>query len=179
MTKEEAEKKAREMGIDIMEDAGRGYRQVVASPRPKAIVEETIKALIAAKQTVIACGGGGIPVIRCANDGLSGVPAVIDKDFCSALLAEKVDADMLVILTAVEHVAVNFGKPDQKALTKVTVDEMKQYIDEKQFAPGSMLPKVEAGIQFAESKPGRKTLITLLEKAKDGLAGNTGTTIQA
>lgn len=168
------------MGIDVMEDAGRGYRQVVASPRPKAIVEEeTIKALIDAKQTVIACGGGGIPVVRCENDGLSGVPAVIDKDFCSALLAEKVDADMLVILTAVEHVAVNFGKPDQKSLTNVTVDEMKQYIDEKQFAPGSMLPKVEAGIQFAESKPGRKTLITLLEKAKDGLAGNTGTTIQA
>lgn len=180
MTKEEAEKKAAEMGIDVMEDAGRGYRQVVASPRPKAIVEEeTIKALIDAKQTVIACGGGGIPVVRCENDGLSGVPAVIDKDFCSALLAEKVDADMLVILTAVEHVAVNFGKPDQKSLTNVTVDEMKQYIDEKQFAPGSMLPKVEAGIQFAESKPGRKTLITLLEKAKDGLAGNTGTTIQA
>ncbi|KRK33561.1 carbamate kinase [Loigolactobacillus bifermentans] len=180
MTKEEAEKKASEMGIDVMEDAGRGYRQVVASPRPKAIVEEeTIKALIDAKQTVIACGGGGIPVVRCENDGLSGVPAVIDKDFCSALLAEKVDADMLVILTAVEHVAVNFGKPDQKSLTNVTVDEMKQYIDEKQFAPGSMLPKVEAGIQFAESKPGRKTLITLLEKAKDGLAGNTGTTIQA
>lgn len=180
MTKEEAEERAAKTGINIMEDAGRGYRQVVASPRPKEIVEEdTIKALIDADQTVIACGGGGIPVTKEANDHLKGAGAVIDKDFCSALLAERVDADMLVILTAVENVAVNFGKPDQKALTNVTVSDMEKYIKEDQFAPGSMLPKVQAGMQFASSKPGRKTLITLLEKAKDGLAGKTGTTIEA
>ncbi|GAF38282.1 carbamate kinase [Agrilactobacillus composti DSM 18527 = JCM 14202] len=178
MTKAEADKLVAEEGKSVMEDAGRGWRQVVASPMPKEIVEiDTINALIDAKQTVIACGGGGIPVTKEPHNHLKGAKAVIDKDFCSALLAEKVDADLLVILTAVEHVAVNFGKPDQKELGNVTVDDMNQYIKENQFAPGSMLPKVQAGIQFAESKPGRKTLITLLEKAKDGLAGDTGTII--
>lgn len=179
MSKEEAEARVEKDGIDIMEDAGRGYRQVVASPKPKEIVEEqTIKSLIADKQTVISCGGGGIPVTKEGQNHLKGAPAVIDKDFCSALLADRVDADMLVILTAVEHVSINWGKPDQKDLGKVSVAEMEQYIKENQFAPGSMLPKVQAGIQFAKSKPGRKTLITLLEKAKEGLAGTTGTIIE-
>ncbi len=176
MDKEEADKLAAE-GIPVMEDAGRGYRRVVASPKPKEIVElETIDTLLKADQLVICCGGGGIPVIKQENDHLKGVPAVIDKDYCSALLAETIDADQLVILTAVEKVALNFGKPDQKELGEVTVAEMKQYVVENHFAPGSMLPKVEAGLNFAE-KQGKKTLITSLEKAKDGLAGKTGTVI--
>ena len=125
---------------------------------------------------VITVGGGGIPVVR--KDGqLVGTPAVIDKDFASAKLAELLDADMLVILTAVEKVAINFGKPDQKGLDELTPDEARKYIEEKQFAPGSMLPKVQAAVSFAESKAGRTALITLLEKAKDGIAGKTGTRI--
>ena len=124
-----------------------------------------------------AVGGGGIPVVR--RDGkLYGTPAVIDKDFASAKLAELLDADMLVILTAVEKVAINFGKPDQKGLDTLTPDEARKYIDEKQFAPGSMLPKVQAAMSFAESKPGRVALITLLEKAAEGIEGKTGTRVQ-
>ena len=126
---------------------------------------------------VIAVGGGGIPVIR-EGSKLSGTPAVIDKDFASAKLAELLDADMLVILTAVEKVAINFGKPDQKGLDTLTPDEARRYIDEKQFAPGSMLPKVQAAMSFAESKPGRVALITLLEKAAEGIEGKTGTRVQ-
>lgn len=178
MGKEEAETFAKEKGVQIMEDAGRGYRQVVASPKPKEIVEmETIKTLVDSGQSVIACGGGGIPVTKGEGNHLKGAAAVIDKDYCSALLADLVDADMLVVLTAVEKVAINYGKPDQKDLGDVTVEEMKKYAAEGHFAPGSMLPKVEAGLQFASSKPGRKTLITLLEKAKNGIAGETGTVI--
>ena len=178
MTKEEAEQLVKEKNIQVMEDAGRGYRQVVASPRPKNIVELlTIQTLVDAGQTVIAGGGGGIPVIQEGNR-LKGVNAVIDKDFCSERLAEQVDADLLVILTAVEKVCINFGKENQEALGNVSTEKMKQYAQEGQFAPGSMLPKVEAAIKFAESKPGRKTLITLLEKAKEGLSGKTGTLIE-
>lgn len=178
MTKEEAEQLVKEKNIQVMEDAGRGYRQVVASPKPKNIVELlTIQTLVDAGQTVIAGGGGGIPVIQEWNR-LKGVNAVIDKDFCSERLAEQVDADLLVILTAVEKVCINFGKENQEALGNVSTEKMKQYAQEGQFAPGSMLPKVEAAIKFAESKPGRKTLITLLEKAKEGLSGKTGTLIE-
>ncbi|WP_142430393.1 carbamate kinase [Enterococcus faecalis] len=178
MTKEEAEQLVKEKNIQVMEDAGRGYRQVVASPKPKNIVELlTIQTLVDAGQTVIAGGGGGIPVIQEGNR-LKGVNAVIDKDFCSERLAEQVDADLLVILTAVEKVCINFGKENQEALGNVSTEKMKQYAQEGQFAPGSMLPKVEAAIKFAESKPGRKTLITLLEKAKEGLSGKTGTLIK-
>ncbi|MGN5977110.1 carbamate kinase [Enterococcus faecalis] len=178
MTKEEAEQLVKEKNIQVMEDAGRGYRQVVASPKPKKIVELlTIQTLVDAGQTVIAGGGGGIPVIQEGNR-LKGVNAVIDKDFCSERLAEQVDADLLVILTAVEKVCINFGKENQEALGNVSTEKMKQYAQEGQFAPGSMLPKVEAAIKFAESKPGRKTLITLLEKAKEGLSGKTGTLIE-
>ena len=178
MTKEEAEKMVAEKGISIVEDSGRGYREVVASPQPKQIMEiNTIKALIADNQTVIACGGGGIPVVANGN-GLKGVAAVIDKDFCSELLAEEIDADMLIILTAVEKAYVNFGKENQEALSEVTVEEMKKHAADGQFAPGSMLPKVEAAIRFAQSKPGRKALITLLEKAKEGIEGKTGTIVQ-
>ena len=161
MSKEEAEKMAREKGWHIAEDAGRGWRQVVASPKPLAVVElTTIRALAETDNVVIACGA-----------------AVIDKDLASELLAEHLDADMLIILTAVEKVAVNFNKPNQKWLDALTPEEARTYIGEGQFAPGSMLPKVEAAVKFAESKPGRTALITLLEKARDGIDGKTGTRV--
>lgn len=178
MAKEEAEKMAREKGWSVVEDAGRGWRQVVASPQPMAVVElTTIKTLAEAGSVVIACGGGGIPVIATNRHHLKGAAAVIDKDFASELLAEHLNADMLIILTAVEKVAVNFNKPDQKWLDTMTPDEARAYMAEGQFAPGSMLPKVEAAVKFAESKPGRTALITLLEKARDGIDGKTGTRI--
>ena len=175
--KETADRIAAEKGYTMVEDAGRGYRQVVPSPKPFDIVEaESIKALFNAGHVVIAVGGGGIPVIR--KDGrLSGTPAVIDKDFGSELLAELLDADVLVILTAVEQVAINFNKPDQKGLDDLTPAQAKVYMDENQFAKGSMLPKVQAAVKFAESKAGRTALITLLEKAKDGIEGKTGTRV--
>ena len=175
--KETADRIAKEKGYTMVEDAGRGYRQVVPSPKPFDIVEaESIKALFNAGHVVIAVGGGGIPVVR--KDGkVYGTPAVIDKDFGSELLAELLDADVLVILTAVEKVAINFNKPDQKGLDDLTPAQAKVYMDENQFAKGSMLPKVQAAVKFAESKPGRTALITLLEKAKDGIAGKTGTRI--
>ena len=178
MAKEEAEKMAREKGWSVVEDAGRGWRQVVASPKPMAVVElTTIKTLAEAGSVVIACGGGGIPVIATNRHHLKGAAAVIDKDFASELLAEHLNADMLIILTAVEKVAINFNKPDQKWLDTMTPDEARAYMAEGQFAPGSMLPKVEAAVKFAESKPGRTALITLLEKARDGIDGKTGTRI--
>ena len=178
MTKEEAEKMVAERGYDIMEDAGRGYRRVVASPQPQSIVEiDSIRDMVEAGLVVVACGGGGIPVFKTEGNHLKGAAAVIDKDFASCTLAQQLDADMLIILTAVEKVAVNFGKPDQKWLDHLTPDEARAYAAEGQFAPGSMLPKVEAAVKFAESKPGRTALITLLEKAKDGISGKTGTAI--
>ena len=137
----------------------------------------TIRALAEADNVVIACGGGGIPVIATDHHHLKGAAAVIDKDLASELLAEHLDADMLIILTAVEKVAVNFNKPNQKWLDALTPEEARTYIGEGQFAPGSMLPKVEAAVKFAESKPGRTALITLLEKARDGIDGKTGTRI--
>ena len=127
---------------------------------------------------MICCGGGGIPVYRTEKNHLKGAAAVIDKDFASELLAEQLDADMLIILTAVEKVAINFRKENEKWLDAMTPDEARQYMAEGQFAPGSMLPKVEAAVKFAESKTGRTALITLLEKAKDGIAGKTGTVVR-
>ena len=175
--RETADRIAAEKGYTMVEDAGRGYRQVVASPKPVDVIEKnTVKALVGSGTVVITVGGGGIPVVR-REGRLVGVPAVIDKDFASAKLAELLDADLLVILTAVEKVAVNFGKPDQKGLDALTPAEAREYIAQGQFAPGSMLPKVEAAVRFAESKPGRAALITLLEKAKDGIEGRTGTRI--
>ena len=178
MSKEDADKLAA-AGVAVAEDAGRGYRQVVASPAPVRIVEEeAVRKLLDQGVTVIAGGGGGVPVV--AKDGvLTGVDAVIDKDFTSVKLAETVDADVVVILTAVEKVAIRFGTLDQQWLDKLTVAEAKKYIEDKEFAEGSMLPKIRAAIKFAESKPGRKALITSLEKAKEGLEGSTGTWIQA
>ena len=175
--KETADRIAAEKGYTMVEDAGRGYRQVVPSPKPIDVIEKnTVKALVDNGTVVITVGGGGIPVV-CRDGKLYGTPAVIDKDFASAKLAELLDADMLVILTAVEKVAINFGKPDEKWLDSLTPDEARKYIGEGHFAPGSMLPKVEAAVEFAESAPGRSALITLLEKAKDGVAGKTGTAI--
>ena len=164
----------------FVEDSGRGWRRVVASPDPKKIVEaDSILNLLDNEFIVIACGGGGIPVVRdYENKGCyKGVPAVIDKDFASECMAEQLDADMLIILTAVEKVAINFGKPDQKGLDDLTPADAPKYIEDKQFAPGSMLPKVQAALSFAESKPGRVALITLLEKAADGISGKTGTRV--
>ena len=151
---------------------------MVASPKPVSIVEiDSIRDMVEAGLVVVACGGGGIPVFRSQGHHLKGAAAVIDKDFASCVLAQQLDADYLVILTAVEKVAVNFGKPDQQWLDSLTPDQAREYMDQGQFAPGSMLPKVQAAVQFSESKPGRSALITLLEKARDGIAGRTGTSI--
>ena len=177
MTKEQAEHAEKAYGYVMKEDAGRGYRRVVASPKPVEIVEQdAINSLVDANKIVICCGGGGIPVTL-QGDHLKGASAVIDKDFASELLAENLDADFLIILTAVEKVAINFGKPEEKWLDDLETEEARKYIKEGHFAPGSMLPKVQAAVKFAESKPGRTALITLLEKAKDGIQGKTGTHI--
>lgn len=180
MTIEEAETLVRERDYQVMEDAGRGYRRVVASPRPISIVEiDTIRALVETNHVVIACGGGGIPVFKTEGHHLKGAAAVIDKDFAAEKLAEQLDADVLIILTAVEKVAVHFGRPDQEWLSELTPEEAHRYIEAGEFAPGSMLPKVQAAVEFVESKPGRCSLITLLEKARDGIAGRTGTLFHA
>ncbi|MDD3139538.1 MAG: carbamate kinase [Lachnospiraceae bacterium] len=177
VTKEEADVITNKYGHIMKEDAGRGYRRYVASPKPVEIVElNAIRALVDAGEVVIACGGGGIPVLL-ENGHLTGASAVIDKDFASCLLAKELNADYLIILTAVEKVAINYGKENETWLSDMTTTQAKEYIKQNQFAPGSMLPKVEAAIQFAESRMGRQALITLLEKAKDGIAGETGTTI--
>lgn len=179
LTKEEAEENEAN-GIRCMEDAGRGYRIVVASPMPKRIRElETIKTLVGAGHIVITCGGGGIPVISDEDGRLVGVNAVIDKDNASSLLAAQLGADHLVILTAVEKVAINWGKENQEWLSDLTVEQAEEYIAQEQFAKGSMLPKVEAAIRFAKSGEGRHALITLLDKAAAGIAGETGTVIHS
>ena len=165
-------------GYMMKEDSGRGYRRVVASPKPAEIVElDTIRTMVDSGNLVIACGGGGIPVVRQGNH-LKGASAVIDKDFASCLLAKELDADYLIILTAVEKVALNFGTPEEKWLAHVSIDEAKRYIAEGHFAPGSMLPKVQAAVDFAASKFGRTALITLLEKSRDAVQGKTGTTFR-
>ncbi len=177
-TEEQAKKLMFEKGYVMKEDSGRGFRRVVASPMPLTVVEEpVIKTLVEAGHVVITVGGGGIPVIQKENGGLEGVPAVIDKDLASEKIAELLDADELVILTAVEQVAINFNKPNQKNLALITVEEAEAYSSEGHFAPGSMLPKVRAAVMFANSKPGRKAVITSLEKAREALSGKTGTVI--
>ena len=179
MTKEEADRMVAERGYTVVEDSGRGWRRVVASPKPQAIVElDTIRALVEADHVVIACGGGGIPVYHTEGHHLKGAAAVIDKDFAAARLAEQLDADALVILTAVEKVAIHFGKPDQTELDELTPETAQRYIDAGEFAPGSMLPKVQAALQFAQSGPGRMSLITELDRAADGIAGKTGTIVR-
>lgn len=177
-SKEEAENLKKEKGYTVKEDAGRGWRRVVASPKPVEIIElPTVKVLVDAGIMVITVGGGGIPVVRKPDGSLEGTAAVIDKDLASERLAEDINADVLVILTAVEKVAINFGKPDQKELDSMTVEEAEKYMEEGHFAPGSMLPKVKAAIQFARSGKGRKVIISSLEKAIEALEGKTGTAV--
>lgn len=176
-TEEEAKAIQAEKGYVMKEDAGRGWRRIVPSPLPQRIVEiEAIKSLWDSA-IVISCGGGGIPVVEKMDGHLEGVAAVIDKDFVAELLAEQVDADVLMILTEVEKVAVNWGKPDQKDLDHMSLKEASKYVEEGQFAPGSMLPKVEAAMKFARTYPTKKAIITSLDKAMDALEGRTGTTI--
>lgn len=178
-TREEADSIAEDKGYIFKEDAGRGWRQVVPSPIPKRIVElSSIKTLIEANELVIAGGGGGVPVVE-TEEGLKGVPAVIDKDRSSALLADNVGADKLIILTAVDYVAINFNKPDPKNLENISVEEAKKYIDEGQFAAGSMLPKVQACMSFVECHPEREAIITSLSGLDAALAGQLGTVIHA
>ena len=178
-SEQEAQALAAEKGYTMKEDAGRGWRRVVASPIPAEIVElDSIKELICSA-VVITCGGGGIPVLRREDGALEGVAAVIDKDFAAELLAESIDADMLLILTEVERVALNFNKPDQKELSSMTLAEAERYCAEGQFAPGSMLPKVRAAMRFAAAYPGRRAVITSLAKAAEALNGETGTVITA
>lgn len=176
-SKEEAQK-MQDKGFVVKEDAGRGYRRVVASPKPVDIIEKnSIEKLYNDGTIVIAAGGGGIPVIL-EDDTYKGVAAVIDKDFTSAKLAELVDADTLIILTAVEQVAINFGKPDQENLGELKVSKAKEYIKANEFAEGSMKPKIEAAIAFVESGDNKLAIITSLEKALEGLEGKTGTVIR-
>ncbi|MGG0185485.1 carbamate kinase [Bacillus rhizoplanae] len=176
-TEEEARKLMETTRATFKEDSGRGWRRVVPSPKPVSIHEhKVINALVEDGDIVIAVGGGGIPVID-SDDGLKGTEAVIDKDFAAQKLAELVDADILVILTAVDHVYINFNKPNQKKLENVTVDELEQYIQDKQFAAGSMLPKIQAAIHFVNTNPKRKTIITSLEKVYEALEENAGTII--
>lgn len=178
LTEEEARAKAAETGWTYKEDAGRGWRQVVASPKPVRVVEfDAISDLVDAGYVVVSTGGGGVPVFE--EGGYAGVPAVIDKDRSSALLARELGADMLVILTAVEKVCVNFNTPEQAEIDEMDVAQARAYIEEGQFAPGSMLPKVEACIDYVEAYPGGRALITSLERAAAGLRGETGTVITA
>ena len=179
LSEEEANRMAQRTGFLYKEDSGRGWRRYVASPKPKHIIEAgAIRALTEDGHVVICCGGGGIPVFRTEGNHLKGAAAVIDKDFASELLAEMLNADTLIILTAVEKVAINFRKENEQWLSSLTPEEARRHIADGQFAPGSMLPKVEAAVKFAESAPGRTALITLLEKARDGIAGTTGTAIR-
>ena len=176
-TEEEAKALQEEKGYTMKEDAGRGWRRVVASPIPRKIVEiESVKQLWDST-IVITCGGGGIPVIENWDGSLEGVAAVIDKDFAAELLAEQVDADVLMILTEVEKVAINYNKPDQQDLSHMSLKEAAQYCDEGQFAPGSMLPKVQACMKFVRAYPNKKAIITSLDKAIEALEGKTGTVI--
>ena len=179
-TEEEAKEQMNaDSTVTFKEDDGRGWRKVVASPKPISIKEaRVIETLVDQGVITVSVGGGGIPVVETAT-GLEGREAVIDKDFASEKLAEIIDADLLIVLTGVDNVYVNYQKPDQKKLETVTVSEMKQYIDEKQFAPGSMLPKVEAAIAFVEAKPNAKAIITSLENIENLLASEEGTIIVA
>ncbi len=177
-TEEEAKAIAAEKGYTMKEDAGRGWRRVVASPMPVAIEElDAVKCLVDNGFIAVTVGGGGIPVIRNEKGELVGTAAVIDKDLASERLAEDLDADALVILTAVEKVSINYKKPDQKDLDTLSVAEAKEYIAAGHFAPGSMLPKIEAAVKFVESKPGRRAIITSLDKAAGALDGTAGTTL--
>jgi len=176
-SEEEAKQLEKEKGYTMKEDSGRGWRRVVASPIPRKIVEIDAVKTLWPTSIVICCGGGGIPVVEKRNGTLEGVAAVIDKDFAAELLAEQIGADVLLILTEVEKVAINFNKPNQQDLDRLTLEEADKYIEENQFAPGSMLPKVEAAMKFVRAYPNKRAIITSLDKAIDALDGKTGTVI--
>ena len=176
-TKEEADAIAAEKGFTFVEDSGRGWRRVVPSPIPRRIVElGVVEQLVRAGAIVITVGGGGIPVVE-TEAGLKGVAAVIDKDRASALLARDIQADQLIILTAVDRVCINFNKPDQQALASITLAQAEEYIGQNQFAPGSMLPKVQACMKFVRANPDKRAIITSLNKAVEALNGDTGTVV--
>ncbi|WP_438832121.1 carbamate kinase [Streptococcus pluranimalium] len=178
VSKEDAEAINQETGDQFVEDSGRGYRKVVPSPKPVSIVEsDTIEQLVENQVVTIACGGGGIPVIK-RNGEIEGVEAVIDKDFASAKLAEILKVDKLIILTGVDNVYINFNKPNQEKLEKVTVAQLEKYIEENQFAAGSMLPKVQAAIDFVENYPQGEAVITSLDNIENYLNGGTATTVK-
>ncbi|MBG9982586.1 carbamate kinase [Aerococcaceae bacterium DSM 111020] len=178
LSKDEADKRSVETGDTFVEDAGRGYRKVVASPKPVSIVEaDVIKQLVSNGVITISAGGGGIPVLETEN-GLEGAEAVIDKDFASAKLAELVEADFLLILTGVDNVYINYNQPNQEKLEEVSTDQLRQWIDEDQFAPGSMLPKVEAAISFVENTPNGQAVITSLENVAEYFAGGSATVVK-
>ena len=177
LTEEEAEAEE-EKGNFVTRLADGGYRRIVAAPKPQRIVElETIRALLNADQVVIAAGGGGIPVLE-QGVNLHGASAIIEKDLAAGLLAEELNADTLLILTSVENVSLNHGQVNEQKLGSITVADAKKYIEENQFASGSMLPKIEAGISFIEKGEGRSTVITDMAHAKEGYEGKTGTTIR-
>jgi len=179
-SEEEAKAEMEKSNDTFKEDAGRGWRKVVPSPKPKGIKEiEAIQTLIDNKQLVIAGGGGGIPVVEAADGTLEGVEAVIDKDFASQTLAGLIDADLFIVLTGVDNVYVNFNQPDQKKLENVTVAELEEYIQQDQFSPGSMLPKVQATMAFVSEKPGSKAVITSLENLENLIESDAGTIITA
>lgn len=176
-TEEEAKRIAKEKGYIMKEDAGRGWRRVVPSPMPERILEvDTIKRLWDSTIT-IACGGGGVPVVENEDGSVKGIAAVIDKDLAAEKLAEDMDADILMILTEVEKVSINYKKPNQKDLSFMTVNDAEKYMEEGHFAPGSMLPKVMASVKFVKNNPNRKSIITSLYKSMDALNGLTGTVI--
>ena len=179
-TKDDASTAANGRGFVFKEDAGRGWRRVVPSPKPLRIVEEyTVKAMLDAGVTVITGGGGGVPVVETTDEGLEGVEAVVDKDFTAAVVADAVDAEALVILTAVDNAMVDYGKPTARAIGRTTVQEMQRYVDAGQFAPGSMLPKVQAAMKFAQKPGRRRAIIASLEHASDALDGQVGTIIES
>lgn len=175
--KEEADSLAAEKGYTMKEDAGRGWRRVVASPIPRRIVEIDQVKCLWEEAIVVTCGGGGIPVVENPDGSLTGVAAVIDKDFAAELLAEQVGADVLLILTEVEKVAIHWGTPQQEDLAALTLAEAARHVEDGQFAPGSMLPKVLAAMRFARANPGKRAIITSLDRAMDALEGKTGTVI--
>ena len=177
-TEEEAKRIAKDKGYIVKEDAGRGWRRVVPSPMPEKIIEiDTIKRLWDSSIT-ITCGGGGVPVIENEDGSLEGIAAVIDKDLAAEKLADDIDADILMILTEVEKVSINYKKPNQQDLSYMTVDEAEKYTQDGHFAPGSMLPKVTAAVKFVKDKPSRKAIITSLYKSIEALNGLTGTVIK-
>ena len=179
-SEEEAKKVQAERGYTVREDSGRGWRRVVPSPKPQEIVEApVIKALVDAGVLVVSTGGGGIPVLRDASGQLSGVAAVIDKDFGAAKLADMLEADTLLILTSVDAAKINFGQPTEQALGEVSAEELQQHIDAGQFAAGSMLPKTQAALSFVAGASGRTAIITSLEKTADAITGAAGTRIKS